>query len=1298
MASTILPTSVEASLSGALSISPSPAILTGSGTPDSTVTSSSTSFTQAATSSVFPENCEVGGTAGCAISSEGIGLVPFLTALTSAIVIFALQVAVFLMLRNNLARIFKPKTYLVPERERTDPPPNSPWGMVGRLLRYKDREVINKCGLDAYFFLRYLQTLLIIFIPIALVVIPILVPLNYSDGIGQSLLNNTSPNARKREEPTNDGSAARQNVTGLDTLAWANVKPKNSSRYDAHLLLAILVILWVCGVFFSELRVYIKVRQDYLTTAEHRLRASATTVLVNSVPKKWLSETALTGLFDVFPGGIRNVWLTRDYTELLEKIHKRDKIHLMLEEAETELIRNAKRRQLRQRTKDEKKVRRELRQKAMTRQEQDTLHKIEDENARKLAQSGGGISSGGAEVPQDIAAAVQESRHQEEGRERYRRESRQVFSPLGTLEKIGHDLKGGLSKANEGLLRGGEHEVTTGFINMKFSRDDQPGSDASQLKKVNISAEDPGTQSMDVTRRGYHVHTSSDTSNLTHEPGFFTDSRAFGNTVRRVTNFEDMYVKETTRWYEFWKPPSGGYASPIPQGAEEEEFLLTGLRKSAEPKSLWSKMNPFARDELEPTAYPDYSTGKEPISIDQNAEWEKWVQRKDRPTHRPARFEWTPGWLPSLPFISKKVDTIYWCRKELARLNMEIELDQKNPDRYPLMNSAFIQFNHQVAAHMACQSVAHHVPKHMAPRDIEISPTDVIWDNMAITWWQEWLRTAIVLAVVIAMVVLWAFPVAWSSALSNVDSLVNSVPWLSFLRENTTVWKAVSALAGVLPALFLALALVIIPFIFDFLAGFKGCKTGAQKAETVQTYYFIFLFVQVFLVVSLASGAIETLEDLTKDVGSTISDVPNLLANNLPKAANYFFSYMILQAMSTSSGTLLQIGTLFVWYVIARMLDNTARAKWNRNTRLPRVIWGSFFPVYTNFACIALIYSVIAPIISIFAIITFSLLWLAHRYNMIYVTRFENDTGGVLYPRAINQTFTGLYVMEICLIGLFFAARDEDGNVACAAHATTMIVMLIVTCIYQYLLNRSFSSLFRYLPVTLEDEAVLRDEAFQRAQNSRFGLLGNKDDYEGIHDKYSPHQDRPPRSQNDREIELMKVESVTDGRDDGMKPFSFLAQRKLNPVRGIVHASTWAAREASRRGRNLKDMTLGRAETNFKSAAAYRQTRREQDLETQKAIGEALYGGYHDEIEDLTPDERDMLVRHAFQHYALRSRRPVVWIPRDDIGVSEDEIRRTKEFSEFVWISNEGTAMDSKVRVVYGRNPPDFSEVDLINL
>lgn len=65
----------------------------------------------------------------------------------------------------------------------------------------------------------------------------------------------------------------------------------------------------------------------------------------------------------------------------------------------------------------------------------------------------------------------------------------------------------------------------------------------------------------------------------------------------------------------------------------------------------------------------------------------------------------------------------------------------------------------------------------------------------------------------------------------------------------------------------------------------------------------------------------------------------------------------------------------------------------------------------------------------------------------------------------------------------------------------------------------------------------------------------------------------------------------------------------------------------------------------------------------------------------------------------MRATRPAVWIPKDDLGISDEEVRRTQEFSNGnIWISNDGTALDSKARVLYGKNPPDFSSVDLIKL
>ncbi|KAI1097759.1 DUF221-domain-containing protein [Jackrogersella minutella] len=1250
---------------------------------------------------------------GSAQRNQGITLIAFVTALNVSLIVFGIQTGFFLVLRNKLSRIFKPKTYLVPERERTEPPPSSPWGLIFTLLRFRDREIIKKCGLDAYFFLRYLQTLLVIFIPMAMVIIPILVPINYVGGISRNFssnstddndgVNSTDPSGVDYSDPT----APKSNITGLDTLAWGNVRKDQTNRYWAHLILAVMVIIWVCGVFFTELRVYIKIRQDWLTTAEHRLRASATTVLVSGIPDKWLTEEALRGLFDVFPGGLRNVYLTRDLTHLLDKITKRNEVHAQLEEAQTELIRLAKIAQLKKREEDEKRERKSSKSHRPTKGERLERSKREDDAAKLQAEGGQGLSSGDRhEVPHDLAEAEVEAEIEvqpQHDNDRpstghsmvatgFSRMTGGIGKGIDAVGKTRHEISGGAKRLTHGL--DSQIETTNGFVTIAPPRSPSPAppSRGSDRRRVQLPDERdlprPSMQSSIPPRsrgsddhvmgvpatQAVHSHNGSTISQDSMLKRESVEMRHLGNTTRRATNLDDMQDNEPKRWYQFWKPPAGGYASPVPQGYEGDGFPL----KKKKEKTFWEKVKsciPFlGGEELEPVEYPKAYSEEWKEEQDTGAEWEKWLKKSKRPTHRLAIFDWTPSWLPGLPLLNKKVDTIYWCRQELARLNMEIDIDQKNPERYPLMKSAFIQFNHQVAAHMACQSAIHHVPRHMAPRTVEISPDDVLWENMAISWWSEWLRTGVAVAVVAGMIILWAFPVAFTSSISQVSTLTDEFSWLAFIDENKTIHNIVSGIAGVLPAIILALLLWLVPIIMGFLAGFKGAKTGAQRSETVQKFYFAFLFVQVFLVVSLASGVLQTLESLANNP----TGVPDLLAENLPKAANYFFSYMILQALSVSSGTLLQIGALLNWYVIARVVNSTARNKWSTNTKLPEVNWGTYFPVYTNFACIALIYSVVAPIISLFAIITFSLLWMANRYSMIYVNRFTIDTGGVLYPRAINQTFTGLYVMELCLVGLFFLVRDQDGEVACVPQAIIMIVSIFLTFIYQYLLNRSFGPLFRYLPITFEDEAVLRDEAFQRAQDRRLGLVEDSDN-----DK----EDSPRHHEDGTQI------TSTDEFDDKF-PSRGNKFTRSKPIKGVVRAGTWAARG----GKSTYDRTFGRAEKGIRNINKYRQRRRQKDLEAQRAIGDALYGDFHDEIEDLTPEERDVLMRRAFMHSALRARRPTVWIPRDDIGVSDDEIRRTKEFSEHIWISNEGTALDSKVRVVYGRPPPDFSELDIISL
>jgi hypothetical protein len=373
-----------------------------------------------------------------------------------------------------------------------------------------------------------------------------------------------------------------------------------------------------------------------------------------------------------------------------------------------------------------------------------------------------------------------------------------------------------------------------------------------------------------------------------------------------------------------------------------------------------------------------------------------------------------------------------------------------------------------------------------------------------------------------------------------------------------------------------------------------------------------------------------------------------------------------------------------------------------------------------------------------------------------------------------------------------------------------MIVVLLCTIIYQWLLNRAFSPLFKYLPITLEDDAVIQDQYFAKLQEKRWNHLHKDQPAEDI----STALTKPTQqSADETKAAAMAYEMRRRSGDKGAEPRPRISPRRrtsagdvgaggriicnkeLHSIRARRQSGSYlnkgkqrsvpeTSKEEDEEGestkREARDTTkeeggdaakdeqdetveaekkdeiveeetnssmrdamdyfvtdatdntedekvkdtveatekheytedkskpkgykVGQKDTDIKKSSIWhnlRHLRRKgfNDVEPgTNDTSEGLFAGLSDEIEDLTPDERDHLVRNAFQHEALRAKRPVVWIPRDEMGVSDDEIYQTQKYSKHIWISNAYSGLDRSCRVVYRRSPPDFSEVDLIEL
>lgn len=289
----------------------------------------------------------------------------------------------------------------------------------------------------------------------------------------------------------------------------------------------------------------------------------------------------------------------------------------------------------------------------------------------------------------------------------------------------------------------------------------------------------------------------------------------------------------------------------------------------------------------------------------------------------------------------------------------------------------------------------------------------------------------------------------------------------------------------------------------------------------------------------------------------------------------------------------------------------------------------------------------------VFVSITFSLFWVAYRHNYYYVQRNKVDTHGLLFNNAVSQLFAGVYVLEIALIGLFLLVKDENRNFACKSQAIIMIVVLILTAIYHFVMEQHLRPLYEFLPVTLEDSAV-------EAERQRFLI---RDDSENSHE---------------------------EGRDsDGIgssetSPVDMLDGTHVSRVQMKSMSATAAhARKALSK---LKDETAARViEIQAHLPEPIDKSRR-REVADQLA---AALAGYPDELTDLSPEERDAELKAAFQDPITREPPPIIWVPQDPAGISGDVIKQAGKYGPYLQYSNAGAYLTCKNKCEVTQPAPD---------
>jgi hypothetical protein len=344
----------------------------------------------------------------------------------------------------------------------------------------------------------------------------------------------------------------------------------------------------------------------------------------------------------------------------------------------------------------------------------------------------------------------------------------------------------------------------------------------------------------------------------------------------------------------------------------------------------------------------------------------------------------------------------------------------------------------------------------------------------------------------------------------------------------------------------------------------------------------------------------------------------------------------------------------------------------------------------------------------IMMLLTFSLFWFTYRYQMIYVSYAKAETNGLIFPKAINQLFTGLYFLELCLVGLFFIQDGPNGGTPCFPQAIIMIITLGFTILFQILINRAFGPLFQYLPITVEDDAVRRDEEFERVQASRW-QTAEDDEHRSLNSELEAKEraewresqqleaqdevDRHASKEFGGSYEMSKIQTRRSSQAHLSTHDSEQRSRKPNWAEQSRSRSRSHSHHAKRRSRVPKDKNpLNKLTQVVKSGlddVLDDVARPVRDIEAQVMPSANLFDDIDDTLEDIEPEARQKLIKRSFQHPATRAIQPAIWIPHDELGIAKDEIQRTSAFSQKIWITSVNARLDAGGVVMYRGLPPD---------
>ncbi|KAJ3102845.1 hypothetical protein HDU96_009483 [Phlyctochytrium bullatum] len=331
------------------------------------------------------------------------------------------------------------------------------------------------------------------------------------------------------------------------------------------------------------------------------------------------------------------------------------------------------------------------------------------------------------------------------------------------------------------------------------------------------------------------------------------------------------------------------------------------------------------------------------------------------------------------------------------------------------MPVAFVFFKDILSAHIAAASVPHDAPAALSEMYACIDEKNIIWDNVQTSFLERQTRSSLANTAFIALLIFWSAFIGFIRSFAQPEELVKIFPALKGFFDYSP--ELTGVISGFLPQAIISTLLLLVPFILRFLNTISGLPLVTEVERVTHDQFFFFLVFNLFFATTL-SGTLLSVWSVIEIILKDPTSIFYQLAEIIPKSANFFTNYVMLAGLSGPTADLLQLAPLIASPILVYLFGSTPRLIHAVMQPLP-FRYSEIIPYHSFFAVLGLIYITIAPLVVVMVSLYFGFYFFVYLYQLQYVYVHPQESGGRLLFTASQHIFTGLYIMQILMIGLF---------------------------------------------------------------------------------------------------------------------------------------------------------------------------------------------------------------------------------------------------------------------------------------